>query len=271
MNTELANEKLLMAASSLDAKAIKASALEGADIAQVDKASKSLLHLIFRSVENQEEAITTAHGMEHGPKGFKDDALSGAFLEKVQQMKAQASAALHMLLRVAPAGTLDLQAKDAGYPPIVIAAYLGLGQVVSDLVKRGVDPASKSTMGYTAIHMAAMNSRIGCMRRLAGFGVPVNEQNQQGQTPAHLAATKEAILAMRELKRMGADFKLRNTSGLTAAEELGQRDLKLKEQWVAWENRHDASLRAKRLDKVFGDEPSPEEPSVPGRSRRPRF
>lgn len=269
MNTEVANEKLLMAASSLDAAAIKASVLEGADIAQVDKACKSLLHLMLRAVEKQEEDITTAHGIEHGHHGFKDPKLSDEFFEKVQQMKAQASAAIHALLRVAPEGALDLNAKDAGYPPIIIAASAGLGPVLSDLVKRGVDPASKSTMGYTALHMAAKNSCIGCMRRLAGFKVPVNEQNQQGQTPAHLAATNEAILAMRELKRMGADFKLRNTSGLTPAEELGQRDLKLMDQWVTWENRHDASLRATRLDKALGQEPDTAPSSVP--SRRPRF
>lgn len=273
MSAVLAQEHLLMAAAALDAAGIKNGLQSGVDLAQVDRQAQGLLHLMLEAFQTAEEAITQAHAGRHGLEGFQKAELKEALLKEHQALKEKATLAFHAVFMGAPEGSLDLESPKKGFPPVIFAASLGLGQVLSELVKAGANPDIRTPMNSSALHQAALKGNIGCLRRLAGFKVPVNTQDQQGRSAAHMAASNENLLAMRELKRMGVDFSLRNTSGRTAADELGLHDLKLKQQWEAWENRHEAGLRAKRLDGVFNARLTTEDGEQPSKppSRRPRF
>lgn len=273
MSAVLAQEHLLMAAAALDAAGIKSSLQSGVDLGQVDRQAKGLLHLMLEAFQTAEEAITQAHAGRYGLEGFQKAELKDALLKDHQALKEKATLAFHAVFLGATEGSLDLESPKNGFPPLIFVASLGLGQVLSELVKAGANPDIRTPMNSTALHQAALKGNIGCLRRLAGFKVPVNTQDQQGRSAAHMAASNENLLAMRELKRMGVDFSLRNTSGRTAADELGLHDLKLKQQWEAWENRHEAGLRAKRLDGVFNARLTTEDggPSSKPPSRRPRF
>lgn len=272
MSAVLAQEHLLMAAAALDAAGIKSGLQAGVDLAQVDRQAQGLLHLMLEAFQTAEEALTQAHAARHGLEGFQKAELKEALLKEHQALKEKATLAFHAVFMGAPEGSLDLESPKKGFPPLIFAASLGLGQVLSELVKEGANPDIRTPMNSTALHQAALKGNIGCLRRLAGFKVPVNTQDQQGRSAAHMAASNENLLAMRELKRMGVDFSLKNTSGRTASDELGLHDIKLKQQWQAWENRHEADLRAKHLERALGEQSSLEDSSPVSRpSRRPRF
>lgn len=166
------------------------------------------------------------------------------------------------LAKAVPA--MDWGTRKEGRAPLHRCASLGLGKALSWLITHASqDPGLKTPLGLTPAHLAAESSNIGVLRRLAGFGVSLDVHDQEGRTPSHLGARLGRLGVLRELKRLGADLSTVDGRGRTVVIELEARQQGLGQEWIAWEQAHEARLRAQQLGRSL-DAAQPQPP-------RPRF
>ena len=258
-----ADQRLLIAMLGVDAASTRSALQEGARPGEVHADLKSQGGLLIATLDafaTREQQASAQHALEHGPPGFSDKVLMRELDVKIRALRQQVTEAIHGVLRASKGIELDLDRPHQGFPAIVLASQHGLGEVVSDLVKHGADPHVRTGLRSSALHQAALQMRVGVMRRLVSMGVDLDAQDDTGRTPAHMAAGEGHLMAMRELKRLGANLSIQDKFGNTAAERLRSRGQGLYEKWAAWEGTYKAKERATNLEGRF---PVPEEPSRP--------
>lgn len=60
--------------------------------------------------------------------------------------------------------------------------------MVAALLAAGADPSIKSRIGNTALHLAALNGRVDCVRQLLAATPPTRDaKTNLGATPLHMA------------------------------------------------------------------------------------
>ena len=259
-DVDTANERFLQAAVAIDPEETRASLLAGASLVGLEKSTDGLVVFLVYSLEAALQNLNHDHTRVYGASGFLEANLVQTLESQNKALQERMTALIHTVFKHASKEDAHLLATStAQMGGIFQLAHAGLGESLSELVKHGANPDARTRMNATPLHWAAQEGRLGCIKRLAGFGVPLNVQNQQGETPAHAAAKNQNVLVLRELKRLGADFSLTNTSGETAAETLGKRDMAMRLQWESWEKHHEATLRAKQLERSLAKaSPEPE-------------
>ncbi|XP_066214481.1 85/88 kDa calcium-independent phospholipase A2 isoform X1 [Saccopteryx leptura] len=85
------------------------------------------------------------------------------------------------------------------------------------LLKRGCNVNSTSSMGNTALHVAAMRSRFDCVMVLLTHGANANARGEHGNTPLHLAMSKDNVEMIKALIVFGAEVDTPNDLGETPA------------------------------------------------------
>lgn len=123
---------------------------------------------------------------------------------------------------------VDISHRDAaGYTPFLVAARFGSNALAERLAERGADTQATLPDGRTALHLAASQNRAEMVRYLLAAGHDVNALDRRGYTPL-LCSSAPAIAHL--LLDAGADLLRRGKNGLTAlmavehSNELGIRD-----------------------------------------------
>lgn len=113
---------------------------------------------------------------------------------------------------------VDLNATDArGFTPLILAAYNGQAETLDALIAAGADPCKPDeSQGNTAQMGVAFKGNDAIAARLLTAGCDVNARNKAGQTALMMAALfgRSAQVAM--LVKAGADPALADASGRTA-------------------------------------------------------
>ncbi len=83
---------------------------------------------------------------------------------------------------------------------------------VRRLIASGADSngAEETVFGFTALHRAAFNGHVDCVRVLVEGGASVDKGDQFGRTPLHLAASKEHCEIVTYLLEKGASVNSRD-------------------------------------------------------------
>ena len=76
---------------------------------------------------------------------------------------------------------------DSGETPLIKAAEAGDCDAVASLLQRGADATTESYTQWTALHGAAENGCVDCVRLLLGAGARVDARAKSGLTPAGIA------------------------------------------------------------------------------------
>lgn len=92
------------------------------------------------------------------------------------------------------------------YDDILVAARDNRGEVVIDLVQRGMDPNTSDRSGTTLLMFAARNDNEQLVEFLLSKRANVLKQNKYGDTAIGLAALRGSLLIVRRLVAAGADI-----------------------------------------------------------------
>ena len=107
---------------------------------------------------------------------------------------------------------------DNGVTPLMIAAREGRLNVVTFLIKEGVDVSIPDYDGRTALHFAAGSSENSCeiLSCLIENGADINKGRNDNQTPLMVAAENGHVSVATFLIEHGADVDLQDNDGKTA-------------------------------------------------------
>ena len=135
--------------------------------------------------------------------------LDGNLLEAA---KARNTAAVQKLLGEGA----DANAKDnAGWTPLIWAAYFGRTDTVRALLEKGADVNAKGKDGMTALMNAASADYRDIVHSLLEKGANVNAKDNDGWTPLFWAAFSGRAEIVRALLEKGADVNAMDDSGKT--------------------------------------------------------
>jgi ankyrin repeat protein len=101
-------------------------------------------------------------------------------------------------------------------PDIVLAARVGYGAKVRELLDLGVDPNLRSKAGTTALMESLVRGDEETARLLLDRNADINATSNFGGTPLHCAVNRCSADVVALLLTMGADIDARNQDGLTA-------------------------------------------------------
>jgi ankyrin repeat protein len=111
---------------------------------------------------------------------------------------------------------LAMTANRHGGTPLLTAARRGQLEVLRTLLaEHGVPLEHTNTDGKTALHEAAQEGHVDCVRLLLGSGAQVDSLKKADWTPLMLACTKENLAVVEELVKNGASLSLVNKDGWT--------------------------------------------------------
>jgi L-histidine N-alpha-methyltransferase len=111
---------------------------------------------------------------------------------------------------------LAMTAKGHGDTPLLTASRRGQLEVLRTLLaEHGVPLEHTNTDGKTALHEAAQEGHVDCVRLLLGSGAQVDSLKKADWTPLMLACTKENLAVVEELVKNGASLSLVNKDGWT--------------------------------------------------------
>ncbi|KAM7542139.1 hypothetical protein Aperf_G00000018490 [Anoplocephala perfoliata] len=114
--------------------------------------------------------------------------------------------------------------------PLIEASKEGLDQIVEILLKYGANVAQTTTPScYTALHYAAANGHLNCVKLLLKYDSPMEEQNENGHTPLMEATSNGHIEVARCLIENGANINTHSSefkeSALTLASYKGHAEM----------------------------------------------
>ena len=108
----------------------------------------------------------------------------------------------------------DLNRADGkGYTALILAAYNGRKDAVTQLLGAGADPCAEDKRGNTALLGAIFKGEVMIARQLMAAECAPNHRNHAGQTPAMYAALFQRAEIMEDLRKRGADMQARDAAG----------------------------------------------------------
>lgn len=91
--------------------------------------------------------------------------------------------------------------------PLIEAAKEGYDEIVEILLRYNANVAQTTNPScYTALHFAAANGHLNCVKLLLEHGSPMEEQNENGHTPLMEATSNGHIEVARCLIEHGANI-----------------------------------------------------------------
>ena len=107
-----------------------------------------------------------------------------------------------------------------GYEPIHRAAWGNFADCVAALVAAGAKVNTRSKVGTTPIHEAAVRGSARVVKRLIQLGAdPNGGHNGEVITPVHIAVKQQQLGVVRALMLAGADPTLKAPDGRTAMDD----------------------------------------------------
>ena len=110
-----------------------------------------------------------------------------------------------------------------GRTPLMVAAAIGLLEVVELLVRNGASVHTIGCSDLNALHEAAANDHASVVRYLLAQGADVNAETIDGCTPLMCAAAWGNLETAKLLLKNGADRTKRDRRGGTAADIAGEK------------------------------------------------
>ncbi|XP_022801514.1 ankyrin repeat domain-containing protein 16-like, partial [Stylophora pistillata] len=101
----------------------------------------------------------------------------------------------------------------SGDTPIIVAARHGHGDLMNFLILRGVDIEQRNKDLKRALHEAAANSHLDCVKLLLSQNAEIDCLKRADWTPLMMSCTKMNIGVIRELIQSGANMRLTNKDG----------------------------------------------------------
>ena len=114
------------------------------------------------------------------------------------------AAALDLALRGADVN-YRREKSSKGCSPLFVAAELGHGQIVRDLLEASADKDLAAIDGATPLYVAVQNGHEEVVRALLGAGADRNSKTDDGCAPLHMAAEKGNPVIVRALLNAGAE------------------------------------------------------------------
>ena len=99
---------------------------------------------------------------------------------------------------------------------LTLAAKWNRVEVVEILLRRGLSPNRRDTIGWSALMWASLQGRTDVAQALLDAGAPVETVDSDGNTPLILAARRGHLETVRLLLARGARPDARNVDGETA-------------------------------------------------------
>ncbi len=106
-----------------------------------------------------------------------------------------------------------------GWTPLFEASYLGQGEVVRALLRKGVSPDERDPRGWTPLIVAAQQGYREVVRILLDGGADVNAQDRYGYSALMEAVRRQHAGIVNDLLAKGADPNQTNRYGLTASRQ----------------------------------------------------
>jgi len=110
-----------------------------------------------------------------------------------------------------------------GFTPLIMASYLGHGEIVKQLLRAGASIEAKDNLGFTALQAAAQEGRLEVVRILISKNANVNTHSNDKATPLIKATELGHLQVVRVLLNAGAETEacctLDGGSALTVAAE----------------------------------------------------
>lgn len=108
----------------------------------------------------------------------------------------------------------DLDRSDGkGYTALILAAYNGRKDAVTQLLAAGADACAEDMRGNTALLGAIFKGEVMIARQLMRADCATNHRNHAGQTPAMYAALFQRAEILQDLRARGADMDARDAAG----------------------------------------------------------
>jgi ankyrin repeat protein len=82
---------------------------------------------------------------------------------------------------------VGIETEDVDYTPLIQAFIHGNREIISLLIKAGVNPNEQDKDGYAPLHFAVLYDADEFVSSLIAAGADVNKQNVHGYTPLHYA------------------------------------------------------------------------------------
>ena len=142
----------------------------------------------------------------------------------------------------------DVKQSVIGWRPIHFAAFMGLANVVTRILKIAPEEVNATTTGYSAtpLHVASSCRRADIVGLLLSAGADVNAQNANGETALHMACAVFQKKGVMWLLAYGADRTIKDARGMTAEDIAKEKDNEKALFALALAERNPAALPARK-------------------------
>jgi ankyrin repeat protein len=110
----------------------------------------------------------------------------------------------------------DVNAKDNGWTPLMLATILGRTDIVKQLIEANADVNVQDKYGNTALILAVKNDSTGIVKQLIEANADVNAQSKNGSTALIFAARDGKTNIAKKLIEANADVNAQDKDGDTA-------------------------------------------------------
>lgn len=155
-----------------------------ASISSTAVANAILKHRVSVNAKNRQNETPLSLALKNSLDPSTDRAISKDFAKYTRSQDPLALAKL--LLKMG--AEANLATGERNEPPLVsVAIYGDQSSLLELLLQHGATVNAKDSLGYTALHWAACNLHVNCVRFLIKHGANVNAKANDGKTPLDLA------------------------------------------------------------------------------------
>ncbi len=139
-------------------------------------------------------------------------------------------------------GFTAIDAFNAGFTPLMLAARQGRADRVGALLARGADPNVRNSDGNGALWFACFADCEACIAALIEAGVDLDNQNVNGATALIYACSAGKAGVVRQLLAASADIQRRTLDDFKAIDSCSSRECLELMRAAGRTNRHAAAL-----------------------------
>jgi ankyrin repeat protein len=185
-DTRIGQTPLMMAARSSDLSSVRKLLMSGVDVNARDINDSTALHYAAASCGDVRVVkVLLASGADVNARNKKNVT---PLLDSINMACDKTDITL---ILIQAGADVNVAESGDGDTALWIATTESSSEVVEELLKKGANPNAQATgvgwIGYTPLHMAALNGLTDRVQLLLQYGASVNIRNARGQTPLDVA------------------------------------------------------------------------------------